>query len=93
MDNQDIQNQLNEQQIALTKIYKSVEQTRKIIKWSGIISLAMFVVPAIILVFALPKILNVYSEGSVLSGSIKNIENINTTSLSDSLKNLKDLGF
>ena len=48
MEQNDIQKQLEDQQQALVQIYKSVEKTRKYIMWSGIASLAMFVLPLIV---------------------------------------------
>ena len=90
MDNQDFQKQLDEQQKALAMIYKSVEKTRKYIMWSGIISLAMFVIPAIIMIFALPKIIGIFTNSL---GTTQTEQNIPIESLSDTLNNLKNLGF
>lgn len=49
-----IQEQLNAQQQALTKIYTSVEKTRKYILWTGIVSAVMFLLPLIGLAIAVP---------------------------------------
>ncbi len=68
---EEIQEQLNAQQQALVQIYKSTEKTRKILLWSGIFSLAMFLLPLIIVMVMLPKILGTFTGalGSVGGGS------------------------
>jgi hypothetical protein len=60
MDNQELLKKLQEQDIKIDAIYKSVEKTRKyflIITWVTII---MIVVPIIGLAFAIPAFLNNY---------------------------------
>lgn len=42
----------------ISAIYKSVEQTRKMILWTGIITIAVFVLPLIGLLLAIPSYLN-----------------------------------
>jgi type IV secretory pathway component VirB8 len=44
----------------INKIYVSVEKTRKYFLWTLIISVALFVLPAIGLAFAIPAFLNNY---------------------------------
>jgi type IV secretory pathway component VirB8 len=44
----------------IIKIYISVEKTRKYFLWTLIISVALFVLPAIGLAFAIPAFLNNY---------------------------------
>jgi type IV secretory pathway component VirB8 len=44
----------------INKIYISVEKTRKYFLWTLIISVALFVLPAIGLAFAIPAFLNNY---------------------------------
>jgi hypothetical protein len=90
-----MQEQLNAQQQALAQIYKSVEKTRKYIMWSGIFSIAMFVVPVIIFAFALPRIIG--SFNSALGGISGNenssaVELLSEPSLRESLENLQNLG-
>jgi type IV secretory pathway component VirB8 len=41
-------------------IYTSVEKTRKIILWTAIVSIALFVLPLIGIAFALPSFMNNY---------------------------------
>jgi hypothetical protein len=89
-----IQSQLNAQQEALVKIYTSVEKTRKIMFWTGVANLVVFVLPLIFVVLALPMIMNTFT--SSLGGLSESTNTTNTVttvpSLSDSLQNLKDLG-
>ena len=90
MDNQDLQKQLDEQQQALVKIFKSVEQTRKYMLWSGITSLVMFVIPLIIVVIALPKIIGVFTSSMDIFESVSpTSQSVQTgQSFSDDLKNV-----
>ncbi|MCD5389814.1 MAG: hypothetical protein LR005_00275 [Candidatus Pacebacteria bacterium] len=92
MDNQDFQKQLDEQQQALTMIYKSVEKTRKMIMWSGIITAATFIIPLIIVVVMLPKMIGTLT-GSLNALDGVDTQSVNVESLTDTLNNLKDLGF
>jgi len=93
-----IQEQLTLQQEAITKIYRSVEKTRKMIFWSGIINLAVFVLPLIAVAVLLPTIMNTFtssidsfSEGTTTTDT--SMENVSQPSLSESLQNLQNLGF
>ena len=51
----------------IDKIYNSVEKTRKYFKWTMIITVALFVLPLLGLVFAIP---------SFMSSYVGNIQNI-----------------
>ncbi len=85
---QNFQEQLNQQQQALAKIYSSVEQTRKMIMWSGILTATLFLIPLIVGVIAIPKIIGTFNSTlGVSQGSHSIIPN-----LGDSLKNLQDSG-
>lgn len=53
---------LDAQDELLEKIYISVEKTRKYFLWTLIISLVVFILPLIGLVFILPKFLNTYTR-------------------------------
>ena len=44
----------------INKIYISVEKTRKYFLWTGIITVALFVLPLIGLMFALPSFMTKY---------------------------------
>jgi hypothetical protein len=46
----------------LDKIYASVESTRKYMKWTAIITIALIVLPLIGLVFAIPSFINTYTQ-------------------------------
>ena len=58
----EIKERLNTQDELLKKIYISVEKTRKYFLWTLIVSLVMFILPLIGLVFVLPKFLNTYIQ-------------------------------
>jgi hypothetical protein len=53
---------LEEQQIKINEIYSSVEKTRKYFQWTIIITVALFVLPLIGLMLAIPSFLAQYSE-------------------------------
>ena len=55
---QEILNRLAMQDEELKKIYKSTERTRMYMKWTGIISIAVIVIPLIGIMFAIPAFLN-----------------------------------
>ena len=59
----EIKKQFNQQQELLEKIYKSAEKTRKYFLWTLIISLVVFVIPLIILVFVLPSFIDTLTPG------------------------------
>ena len=87
-NHESVQQQLAEQQKALVAIYKSVEQTRKYMLWSGVATIAMFVIPLIIAAIALPRII------SGFTGSVSQVLETNTQeSLRESLQSLQELGF
>jgi type IV secretory pathway component VirB8 len=54
----DILKKIEEQGKKIEEIYISVEKTRKYFKWVMIITIALTVLPAIGLVFAIPTFLN-----------------------------------
>lgn len=90
-----LQDQLNSQQEALVQIYKSVEKTRKMIFWSGVINMAIFIVPMIAVAILLPKIMGTFmSSMDGLAGISANIpaDVLNQPGLRESLENLKNLG-
>ena len=53
-----IQEQLDAQQKALTKIYISVEKTRKYILYTMIATLVTFILPLVVIAIVLPRIIN-----------------------------------
>jgi len=59
--NDDIKNELSEQRQLLEAILTSTEKTRKYFQWTLIITVALFALPLIGLLFAIPTFLSVYS--------------------------------
>jgi polyferredoxin len=59
---EDIKNRLDVQDEYLLKIYKSVEKTRKYFRWTLIVSIVMFFIPLLGLIFILPSFLSSYSS-------------------------------
>ncbi len=53
---------LEAQQIEIAKIYASVEKTRKYFLWTLIITIALFVLPLIGVLIALPTFISTYTE-------------------------------
>jgi len=88
-----LQEQLNAQQEALTQIYKSVEKTRKMIFWSGVINTLVFVLPLIAVMVLLPKIMNTFTTSLNGLGDVVNISSdiVAEPSLRESLENLQNL--
>jgi hypothetical protein len=66
----DLAAQLSALQQKVDAMYTSVEKLRKYFLWTGIISVALFVLPLIGLIFAIPAFLNTYSQiDSIGSGN------------------------
>lgn len=61
MEQTDILNKLEEQEIKIDSIYKSVEKTSKYILTIVIISVIAVALPIVGLLFAIPSFLNTYS--------------------------------
>lgn len=59
--NPDMAQQLKEQREMIEKIYISVEKTRKYFLWTMIITIALFVLPLIGLMFAIPSLISTYT--------------------------------
>ena len=60
----DIIKKLEENSAKLDAIYRSAEKTRKYILWTAIVSLALFILPMIGLLFAIPSYLKTISAVS-----------------------------
>ena len=58
----DIENKIAEIEKKIDQIYVSVEKTRKIIMWTGIITLAVIILPLIGLMFVIPSFLSNYTD-------------------------------
>lgn len=55
---QEILRQIAVQNEVLQKVFVSVEKTRKYFMWTLIITLALFIIPLVGLLFAIPMLLN-----------------------------------
>jgi len=60
MENE-ILKKLEESEQKIDEIYKSVEKTRKYFLWTLIITLAVFILPLIALMFVIPSFLSTYT--------------------------------
>lgn len=60
---QDISQKLQEQTEKIDAIYVSVEKTRKYFLWTLIITIALFVLPLIGLLFVIPAFINTLTSG------------------------------
>jgi len=60
--NEEIIKKLEEQEKKIEAILISVEKTRKYILWTAIVTLALFILPLIGLMFAIPNVLNTYTS-------------------------------
>ncbi len=58
MNNDDILKKIEAQAEMINNIYVSVEKTRKYFLWTMIITVALFIIPLILLAFAIPSYLN-----------------------------------
>jgi hypothetical protein len=63
---EEILKQITEQGKKIDEIYRSVEKTRKYFLWTMIITVALFVLPLIGLMIAIPTVMSTY--GSALNG-------------------------
>ena len=60
---EDILKKLQEQEVKIDKIFKSVEKTRKYFLWTLIITIVLFVLPLIGLALAIPFFFKTYFGG------------------------------
>lgn len=65
MNDQELRDRLKSLEEKIEKIFVSSEKTRKYFLWTLIISVAVFVLPLVGLLFAVPSFLSAYS--SILS--------------------------
>ncbi len=64
---QELKNKITELEAKIDAIYISVEKTRKYILWTVIVTILMFVLPAIGLMFVIPAFINNFA------GNIQNL--------------------
>lgn len=62
-----LQEQIDELSIKVEAIYKSVEKTRRYIQWTVWITIALVVLPAVLLAFAIPAMIDSLSGFSSLT--------------------------
>ena len=61
MDDQELRQKIEMLEKKIDAIYVSAEKTRKYILWTVIVTVALFVLPAIGLVFIIPQFISTYS--------------------------------
>ena len=61
----EILKKLQEQEIKIDSMYKSVEKMRKYFMWTFILSLVFFVLPLLGLIFVLPSLWNTLSASGL----------------------------
>ncbi len=88
----DIQDLLEKQEQMLQQIYKSVENTRKIIFWTGITTLATFIIPLIVIIIIFPYIISTFTHeiGFKKENNVPKIYEQKEESLSELLKVLNN---
>lgn len=84
----DIDSRINQLEEKMDKVYKSVERIRKYFLWTGIITVAVIVIPMIGLLFAIPAFMKNYVGG--INDATGETQNVQNQSL-NSLQNLQDL--
>ncbi len=58
----DVNKQIADMQVKIDAIYKSVEKTRKYFLWTMIITIVLFVLPLIGLIFIIPSFISTYTQ-------------------------------
>ena len=61
MEDQELRQKIEMLEKKIDAIYVSVEKTRKYILWTVIVTVVLFVLPAIGLVFVIPQFISTYS--------------------------------
>jgi polyferredoxin len=61
MEDQELREKLNALEAKVDAAYHAAEKTRKYLLWTGIVTLALFILPAIGLAFAIPQFISTYS--------------------------------
>jgi len=60
--NDEVLQELREQRKLLEAVHTSVEKTRKYFQWTLIITIVLFVLPLLGLLFAIPSFISLYTE-------------------------------
>lgn len=61
MEDAELERRMESLEGKLDEVYQSAEKLRKLLMWIVIISVALFVLPFVGLVFAIPSFLSIYS--------------------------------
>lgn len=59
---QELIKKIEAQQLKIDEIYESVEKTRKYFLWTMIITIALFILPLIGMIFVIPSFISQYSQ-------------------------------
>lgn len=62
MEDQELRQKLDLLEKKVDATFRSAERTRKYILWTIIITVALFVLPLIALIFVIPSFINTYSQ-------------------------------
>lgn len=65
-----LESRLAELEAKIDAVYISAEKTRKYIMWTGIVSAALFILPLIGLLFAIPSFLSGYTSNIDAASSL-----------------------
>lgn len=57
----DLEKRMSELENKVDAIYESVEKTRKILMWTGIITIAVIILPIIAMMFVIPSFIGNYT--------------------------------
>lgn len=55
---QELYKKIEELEVKINEMYQTMQTTKKIFKWSLIITVLLFVLPLIVLMFVLPSMIN-----------------------------------
>jgi type II secretory pathway component PulF len=64
--NQELIKKIEEMDEKIDKMFKTVEKLRKYFFWTGVITIVLFVVPLIGLIFVIPQFLSTYTSSMTL---------------------------
>jgi hypothetical protein len=62
MDDAELKKRFDDIEKKLDATFRAAEKSRKYLMWTGIVTIALFVLPLIGLMFAVPQFINTYSQ-------------------------------
>ena len=62
MEDQELRQKFDELEKKIDAAYMAAERSRKYLFWTGVVTLALIVIPAIGVVFVIPSFLNTYAQ-------------------------------